>query len=193
MCWYICHQFPQIWLQTGAIKIADNANLLSGFVIQPRLEEVVSIPMRLQYRSMKKGNAPDVILDDLIEACTPTSTSPTSSSPKLPNNQPLGFDVVVAGKLHVWGLSWVWKPQFSFVVESLPCPINAASLPAGNPSSSSGVVTIPPATAFVAGVTAVVPSMTLDPSQPTTTTIAHASVGAGKTTSAASYPSPTPI
>lgn len=163
-------------------------NLSSGFVIQPRLEEVVSIPMTLQYRSMKKGNAPDMILDDLIEACTPISTLPMSKLPKLPNNQPLGFDVVVGGKLNVWGLSWVWRPKFSFVVESLPCPINAASLPAGNPSSSPGVGNIPPATAF-----AVVPSMTLDSSQPTTTTIAHASVGSGKTTSAASFPLPTPI
>ncbi|KAG0292709.1 hypothetical protein BGZ96_003778 [Linnemannia gamsii] len=177
-----------IWLQTGAIKIADNEDLSSEFVIQPRLEEVVSIPMTLQYRSMKKGNAPDMILDDLIEACTPTSSSPSSKLPTLPNNQPLGFDVVVGGKLNVWGLSWVWKPKFSFVVESLPCPINAVNLPAVNPSSLSGVVTNPPATAF-----AVVPSMTLDSSQPTTTTIALASVSAGKTTSAASFPLPTPI
>ncbi|KAF9121793.1 hypothetical protein BG015_005732, partial [Linnemannia schmuckeri] len=179
----------KIWLETEDIKIADNVNLPSAFVIQPRVEEVVSIPMKLQYRATTKGNAVDEILDDLIEACTPTLPTSRSRSPRLPNNQPLGFDVVVGGKLNVWGLSWVWKPEFSFSVENIPCPVNAANQPLGNPSSSSGVFTIPPATIFVAGVTAVVPSMTLDPSQSTTTT--HASVVAGKTTSAASFPSPT--
>ncbi|KAF9293224.1 hypothetical protein BGZ88_005649 [Linnemannia elongata] len=178
----------KIWLQTEGIKIADNVNLASAFVIQPRIEEVVSIPMKLQYRAMTKGNVVDRILDDLIEACTPTP-SPMSSLPRPPNNQPLGVDVIVGGKLSVWGLSWVWKPEFSFSVENIPCPINAAS--SGNPSSSSGVVTIPPATVFVVGATAAVPSMTLDPSQPTATPTLT-SVVAGKTTSAASFPSSTP-
>ncbi|KAF9122867.1 hypothetical protein BGX30_001744 [Mortierella sp. GBA39] len=176
----------KIWLQTEGIKIADNVNLASAFVIQPRVEEVVSIPMKLQYRTVTKGNVEDRILDDLIEACTPTP-SPMSTLSTLPNKQPLGVDIVVGGKLDVWGLSWIWKPAFSFSVENIPCPINAASQPSGNPSSSSGVVTIPPATAFVAGITAVVPSMTLDPSQPTPTPT-RTSVDAGKTTSAASFP-----
>ncbi|KAG9067968.1 hypothetical protein KI688_011559 [Linnemannia hyalina] len=180
----------KIWLQTEGIKIADNVNLASAFVIQPRVEEVVSIPMKLQYRTVTKGNVVDRILDDLIEACTPTP-SPMPILSTLPNKQPLGVDVVVGGKLDVWGLSWVWKPAFSFSVENIPCPINAASQSSSNPSSSSGVVTIPPATAFVAGITAVVPSMTLDPSQPTPTPT-RTSVDAEKTTSAASFPPSTP-
>ncbi|KAK3837105.1 MAG: hypothetical protein JOS17DRAFT_432286 [Linnemannia elongata] len=180
----------KIWLQTEGIKIADNLNLSSAFVIQPRVEEVVAIPMKLQYRAMKNGNVVDRILDDLIEACTPTPSS-TSRLPSLPNSQPLGVDVVVSGKLNVWGLSWVWKPEFSFSVENIPCPINAASQTSGNPSTPSGVFTIPPATAFVVSATAVVPSMTLDPSQPTTPT-PTTFVATGKTASAASLPPSTP-
>ncbi|KAF9127580.1 hypothetical protein BGW39_005781 [Mortierella sp. 14UC] len=181
-----------IVLESGTAKIADNANLASSFVIQPRVAEVVAIPMKLQYQTAKKG---DMILDDLVEACTPIQQSPRARLPSPQGGQPLGFDIIVVGKLDIWGLSWVWKPEFSFPAQDVPCPINAASnQPNGGsvnlpPSPSSGVVTVPPATALVQGVIIGAPTATLDSSLPITT---HANMVAGKTTSAASLPVPTP-
>ncbi|KAK3847689.1 MAG: hypothetical protein J3R72DRAFT_430580 [Linnemannia gamsii] len=178
-------------LQSESAKIADNVNMSSSFIIQPRAAKVVAIPMKLQYRASKKGNGPDMILDDLIEACKQTPQSPRAGLPNPHGSQPLGFDITVDGKLNVWGLSWVWKPEFTFSVEDVPCPINAANQPMGGgnlpPSPSSGVVTVPPATVFVAGITADAPTATMDPSLPVTT---HANVVTGKTTSAASLSSP---
>ncbi|KAG0370089.1 hypothetical protein BGX24_002146 [Mortierella sp. AD032] len=178
-------------LQSESAKIADNVNMSSSFIIQPRAAKVVAIPMKLQYRASKKGNGPDMILDDLIEACKQTPQSPRAGLPNPHGSQPLGFDITVDGKLNVWGLSWVWKPEFSFSVEDVPCPINAANQPMGGgnlpPSPSSGVVAVPPATVFVAGITANAPTATMDPSLPITT---HANVVTGKTTSAASLSSP---
>ncbi|KAF9901598.1 hypothetical protein EC991_005993 [Linnemannia zychae] len=179
-------------LESSTTKIADNDNLLSSFVIQPRVAEVVDIPMRLQYRAMKKN---DMILDDLIEACTPIQQLLRARLPRRQASQPLGFDIIVVGKLDVWGLSWVWKPEFSFSAQDVPCPINAASnQPSGGggnvlPSPSSGVVTVPPATAFVQGITVSAPTATLDASLPIAT---HVNMVAEKTTSAASLPSSTP-
>ncbi|KAG0275397.1 hypothetical protein BGZ95_008832 [Linnemannia exigua] len=180
-------------LQSEGAKIADNVNMSSNFIIQPRAAKVVAIPMKLQYRTSKKGNGPDMILDDLTEACRQIPQSPITGLPRPHDSQPLGFDVIVDGKLNVWGLSWVWRPEFTFSVEDVPCPINAANQPVGGgnlpPSSSSGVVTVPPATVFVADITTDTPTATVDPSLSTT---AHANVVAGKTASAASLSSPTP-
>ncbi|KAF9930985.1 hypothetical protein FBU30_010990 [Linnemannia zychae] len=184
----------KIWLQSEDAKIADNADLSSEFVIQPRAIETISIPMRLQYRSTKKGGVSERILNSLIEACTPISQSATSSFPSLPGSpqlRPRGFDIIVSGKLDVWGLSLVWKPEFTISVEDVPCPVNAANPSTSNaPTVPSGVITLPPATAIAAGATSIAPSPTLDPArQPT---ITHALVIAKRTASAASLSTSTP-
>ncbi|KAF9092158.1 hypothetical protein BGX23_004558 [Mortierella sp. AD031] len=176
----------KIWLQAENTKIADNANIPVGFVIQPRVAEMHSVHMRLKYRTTQKDSGRDRILEDLIEACTLITPSPQSMLPKSPGSRPPGFDLIVGGKLDVWGLSWVWKPEFSLSVEDVPCPVHAPSPLQGDFSSSPGVATILPATAFVeAGIATTTTATTLDPSQPIVTT--HAAAG-GKTTSAASFP-----
>ncbi|KAF9107416.1 hypothetical protein BGX29_006456 [Mortierella sp. GBA35] len=175
----------KIWLQAENTKIADNANIPVGFVIQPRVAEMHSVHMRLKYRTTQKDSGRDRILEDLIEACTLITPSPQSMLPKSPGSRPPGFDLIVGGKLDVWGLSWVWKPEFSLSVEDVPCPVHAPSPLQGDFSSSPGVATILPATAFVEAGIATTTTTTLDPSQPIVTT--HAAAG-GKTTSAASFP-----
>lgn len=98
-------------------KIGNNDDLPSNYVIKPRQISVISIPMALNYTSLKIDTNADGTLQTLITACKPVP--PSSPDPVV------GLNLVFGGKMFVWGLSWVWKPQFSFNVDSAPCPVNA--------------------------------------------------------------------
>ncbi|KAG0246416.1 hypothetical protein BGX31_002383 [Mortierella sp. GBA43] len=110
-----------IVVRSEQTKIADNDGLPSSFVIQPRSAQMLSIPMNFDYKS----DYPDLTMDDtlqfLIHACTPANLITDGSVPP-------GIDVTITGELHVWGLSWVWKPAFELDVDNVPCPVNARSL-----------------------------------------------------------------
>ncbi|GJJ79129.1 hypothetical protein EMPS_11488 [Entomortierella parvispora] len=154
-------------LQDGA-KIADNDDLDSAFIISPKTTEMVSLPMRLDYRtaapptvsatamnstgSASYVNSTDVVYQQLVKACTPINVdnttdssmlSASASSSSLKASAAPGLNVVIHGQMHVWGLSWIWKPSFDISVMNLPCPINAPSrnpvseLPPGPPVPTS--------------------------------------------------------
>lgn len=138
------------------VMIADNDDLDSAFIISPKMSEMVSLPMRLDYRAASPaastsafnstvgtsvGNSTDLVYQQLVKACTPidldnsTASSTLSSSSSSPSSSTLmanavpGLNVVIHGQMHVWGLSWIWKPSFDISVMNLPCPINAPRNP----------------------------------------------------------------
>jgi hypothetical protein len=143
-------------------KIADNFGLPSEFVIQPRMTQVLNIPMRLDYKAqMLSDGEEDSTFAMLVQACTPVNDS--SMAARLPK-----LDLTIGGRLHVWGLSLVWKPAFRLSVEDVPCPSNA------NPSGLHTPVRSP--------IRPPVPSVTAiatNPASPTlatTTTLPTASI-----------------
>ncbi|KAF9417080.1 hypothetical protein BGZ94_010042, partial [Podila epigama] len=118
-----------ILLKMSADKIANNEDLPSSFIIQPGMSQVLSVPMRLDYKAKKHADGEeDGTFETLLRACTlPREGSMTLrvAPPKL--------DLMVYGQLHVWGLAWVWKPEFRFSVDNVLCPAHATpteSLPA---------------------------------------------------------------
>ncbi|KAG0249720.1 hypothetical protein BG011_008997 [Mortierella polycephala] len=132
-----------IWLKREKTKIADNDNLSSSFVIQPRTAQVVSIPMLLDYRSTMSDPESDATLQRLVEVCTPVDSWTESVIPTI--------NITVGGQLHIWGLGWVWKPEFQFQVDKVPCPINARDPASGTPSPSM-VYPVPSVTAIMGSV-----------------------------------------
>ncbi|KAG0045671.1 hypothetical protein BGZ83_009102 [Gryganskiella cystojenkinii] len=77
-------------------------------------------------------NSTDVTFQQLIKSCTPVVAPPTPGTATSASmysssgaSQIPGLDVMIHGQLHIWGLSWVWKPSFNIHVESWPCPANA--------------------------------------------------------------------
>ena len=122
-------------------NIGNNDNLPSSFVIHPRTIQVFSIPMVLDYTSLLVDTNADGTFQELITACKPVDLNSGTLVP--------GINLTFGGKMNVWGLSWIWKPQFSFNVDSVPCPVNARNSTttpsptpvASQPSSSSGGVT----------------------------------------------------
>ncbi|KAG0339865.1 hypothetical protein BG004_006642 [Podila humilis] len=144
-----------IWLQMSGDKIADNYDLPSSLAIEPGVVQVMSMPMRLDYKIQRhEDGEEDTTFDTLMTACQPMRDNSSSidnwkTLPKL--------DLTVGGRLHVWGLSWVWKPEFRFSVDRVPCPTNAkpsSSQPdaQGNPlfPSSTPRTIMPTVTAIVA-------------------------------------------
>ncbi|KAF9083886.1 hypothetical protein BGX27_003972, partial [Mortierella sp. AM989] len=126
--------------------IANNKGISSSVVFEPRTRQVISIPMMLDYRSKNKNRKSDDILQELITACTPVDLRSGATSP--------GIDFTIEGFLHVWGLSWIWKPTFRVEADNIPCPINSRDLPTRLPSTSS-VGPVPSVTAIMASVSAV--------------------------------------
>ncbi|KAF9384363.1 hypothetical protein CPB97_005733 [Podila verticillata] len=124
--------------------IANNDNLSSNFVIEPRITQVLNIPMQLDYKAQNLNGDEDITFDMLLQACAPvTDPSMASSVPKL--------DLTVVGRLHVWGLSLVWKPEFRFSLEDVPCPANAkSSVSPGSPGRLQPRPSAPSVTAIVA-------------------------------------------
>ncbi|KAG0352724.1 hypothetical protein BGZ54_002602 [Gamsiella multidivaricata] len=131
-----------VWLKIDQTKIGNNDNLPSRFVIKPKTVQVISVPMMLDYTSLKIDTNADGTLQELISACKPVDLNSGTIVQ--------GINLTFGGKLKVWGLSWVWKPEFSFNVDSVPCPINARDpsaepvvvpQPQPQPSSSTGGAT----------------------------------------------------
>ncbi|KAG0254673.1 hypothetical protein DFQ27_006723 [Actinomortierella ambigua] len=103
-------------------KVGNNDGLTKSITFQPRQVQYMDFPMMLSYTSEWYIDLnSDGVFQDLIRACTPIPPSATTA--------PLGMNVQVLGKLNVWGLSWVWKPEFTIDVSNMPCPINAPPPP----------------------------------------------------------------
>ncbi|KAI1319441.1 hypothetical protein EDD11_004018 [Mortierella claussenii] len=135
------------WLTLDQTKVADNDKLLSSFVIEPRVEQIISIPMMLDYRSARQGmdlNS-DPVLQELVEACTFVSPESNLEVPTI--------RLTIGGKLYIWGLSWIWKPVFTFNANHVPCPVNSRDpiLP-GTPSPPATLrpIPVPTVTAIMA-------------------------------------------
>ncbi|KAF9404813.1 hypothetical protein BGZ94_003929 [Podila epigama] len=106
-----------VWLKIDQTKIGHNNDLPSSVTIQPRIVQTISMPMAFDFTSLKVDTNADSTLQELINACTPVPEGSDQSVRRL--------SLTFGGKMHVWGLAWVWKPQFSFNVGNMPCPINA--------------------------------------------------------------------
>ncbi|KAF9951043.1 hypothetical protein BGZ72_007343 [Mortierella alpina] len=164
----------KVWMKIDFTNIGNNDDLPSNYVIKPRQISDISIPMALNYTSLKIDTNADGTLQALFTACKP-----------VPANSPdpvVGLNLVFGGTMHVWGLSWVWKPQFSFNVDSAPCPVNARepveiappSPPQPTPSSGpvNGTTTAGTRTrsATATGTGTPLPNLTTTASTPGTTT-----------------------
>ncbi|KAF8941091.1 hypothetical protein BGZ58_002555 [Dissophora ornata] len=166
-----------VWMKIDQTNIGNNDNLLSSFVIHPKTVQVISIPMVLDYTSLTVNTNADGTFQELVTACKPVDSNSGTLVP--------GINLTFGGKMNVWGLSWIWKPQFSFSVDSVPCPVNArnsttVTLPtpiAAQPSSTSGGAT---ASQTVSGT----PSATKSSGTLSQTTT-------GGTSSSSSLPTPT--
>ncbi|KAI8345592.1 hypothetical protein B0O80DRAFT_431507 [Mortierella sp. GBAus27b] len=110
-----------VWIRSGEAKIGNNDGLPSSFVIKPRSVQRITIPMMLDYTSLKIETTTDSVYMELADACTPI--------PQNSGKTPRGINLVIGGKMKVWGLSWIWKPQFGFNADNVPCPINAREPP----------------------------------------------------------------
>ncbi|KAF9200527.1 hypothetical protein BGZ49_009217 [Haplosporangium sp. Z 27] len=117
-----------IWLDPEQARIADNDDLISSFVIQPR-SQMISIPMTLEYKSKNNVQGPDNVLQDLVQVCTPVDLNTAITVP--------GMNITVAGVVHIWGFAWIWKPSFKLDIENVPCPINSRDLNSTPPLASS--------------------------------------------------------
>ncbi|KAG0008849.1 hypothetical protein BGZ80_002986 [Entomortierella chlamydospora] len=106
-----------MWMKIDMTNIGNNNGLSSSFTIKPRTIQSISLPMMMDYTSLMIDTNADGIFQDLIAACTPVSSSSGATS--------LGLNLIFGGKLYISGLSWIWKPQFSFNAENVPCPVNA--------------------------------------------------------------------
>ncbi|KAF9361563.1 hypothetical protein BGX26_001568 [Mortierella sp. AD094] len=117
-----------VFLRPEQVKIADDYGFSPSLTIQPRVVQVISIPMMLDYRSNIRHGSDDT-LEDLVKACTPVDVNSNATIP--------GMNITIGGELRVWGLSWVWRPSFVFDVNNVPCPVNSREPDTGVPSTSS--------------------------------------------------------
>ncbi|KAG0013514.1 hypothetical protein BGZ80_011024 [Entomortierella chlamydospora] len=115
-----------IILRPDKVKIADDYGFSPSLTIQPRVAQVFSIPMMLDYRSKYGSND---TLQDLIEVCTPVDISSNATIP--------GMNITIRGVFRVWGLSWVWRPSFALDANNVPCPVNSKASNNGSTSTSS--------------------------------------------------------
>ncbi|KAG0330097.1 hypothetical protein BG004_002181 [Podila humilis] len=107
-----------VWYKLDQSKIGTNEGLSSAVTIRPRMVQTITLPMMFDYTSLKIDTNTDGTLQALISACT--KDEPGSGKPTAPT-----LNLTFGGKMYVWGLSWIWKPQFSFNEGNVPCPINA--------------------------------------------------------------------
>ncbi|GJJ72782.1 hypothetical protein EMPS_05140 [Entomortierella parvispora] len=129
-----------VWMKIDMTKVGNNDDLPSAFTLKAKQIQTISVPMVFDYTSLKIDTNSDGTFQQLITSCTPVAAGGT----------PVGLNLVFGGQLYVWGLSWVWKPQFSFNTLNIPCPINAkdpATLPL--PSSPASPSQALPSTASV--------------------------------------------
>ncbi|KAG0258430.1 hypothetical protein BG011_003322 [Mortierella polycephala] len=167
-----------MWLKIDQSKIGHNKGLQSSFTIEPKTIQVISVPMLLDYKTLKLDTYADGTLQTLIRACQVVDPNSGMSNE--------GINLTVGGKLKVWGLSWVWKPEFSFNVDNVPCPVNARDpntpdLPPASPPPS------PSPSATTTG--SALPSSTGSPSASASST--NGGGGAQSTTTTTPRPSST--
>ncbi|KAG0221439.1 hypothetical protein BGX31_009830 [Mortierella sp. GBA43] len=92
------------------------------FSIRLRVDSTENyLPLRLSSIEMTIETTTDSVYMELADACTPI--------PQNSGKTPRGINLVIGGKMKVWGLSWIWKPQFGFNADNVPCPINAREPP----------------------------------------------------------------
>ncbi|KAG0369296.1 hypothetical protein BGX24_002472 [Mortierella sp. AD032] len=100
-----------VWLKIDQSKIGHNDGLPSSFVIQPKTIQIISLPMVFDYTSNIIDTNADGTYQNLLKACR--TVDPTDIS------------VTFGGKMNIWGLNWIWKPQFGMTVGNMACPVNA--------------------------------------------------------------------
>ncbi|KAF9175065.1 hypothetical protein BGX21_002901 [Mortierella sp. AD011] len=161
-----------MWMKIDMTNIGNNNGLSSSFTIKPRTIQSVSLPMVMDYTSLMIDTNADGIYQDLIAACTPVSSSSGATS--------LGLNLIFGGKLYISGLSWVWKPQFSFNAENVPCPVNANVTSTSTQTSTS-----------TTGTGAVNTTTTVSQTSTASTTVGQSSSQTGVTLSATSTASST--
>ncbi|KAG0029166.1 hypothetical protein BGZ81_004058 [Podila clonocystis] len=105
-----------VWWKMDMTKLGTNEGFPSSVTIRPKVVQTISLPMAFDYQSLRIDTSTDGVLQALIKACTPLP--PGSTTP------PDTLNLTFGGKMKVWGLSWVWKPEFSFNVGTA-CPSNA--------------------------------------------------------------------
>ncbi|KAF9279657.1 hypothetical protein BGZ74_002801 [Mortierella antarctica] len=125
-----------VWWKMDMTKIGTNEGLPSSVTIHPKVVQTISMPMAFDYQSLRIDTSTDGVLQALIKACTPLP--PGSTTP------PDQLNLTFGGKMKVWGLSWAWKPEFSFNVGTA-CPSNAkeqetvpVALPPPPPTTPTG-------------------------------------------------------
>ncbi|KAF9323632.1 hypothetical protein BG006_001281 [Podila minutissima] len=122
-----------VWWKMDMTKIGTNEGLPSSVTIHPKVVQTISMPMAFDYQSLRIDTSTDGVLQALIKACTPLP--PGSTTP------PDQLNLTFGGKMKVWGLSWAWKPEFSFNVGTA-CPSNvkeqAMALPPPSPTTPTG-------------------------------------------------------
>ncbi|KAF9945351.1 hypothetical protein BGZ65_010851, partial [Modicella reniformis] len=97
-----------IWLKIDQSLIATNEGFPSSFNIKPRTIQQITLPMMLDYTSVKIDPNTDGTLQELLSACR----KPTDATAKIQ-----GINLTVGGKLKVKGLSWIWNPEFAFNID----------------------------------------------------------------------------
>ncbi|KAG0331259.1 hypothetical protein BG000_011064 [Podila horticola] len=105
-----------VWWKMDGTKIGTNEGFPSSVTIRPKVVQTISMPMAFDYQSLRIDTSTDGVLQALIKACTPLPAGSTATPDQL--------NLTFGGKMKVWGLSWAWKPEFSFNVGTA-CPSNA--------------------------------------------------------------------
>ncbi|KAH7057595.1 hypothetical protein BKA57DRAFT_447350 [Linnemannia elongata] len=123
-----------VWLKIDQVKIGNNDGLPSSYTIKPKTIQTISIPMVFDYTSLVIDTNADGTFQRLIEACR--SVNPTDIS------------LTFGGKINLWGLSWIWQPQFGLNVGNIDCPVNAK-----DPSTIPPPVVVQPPPATTSGPT----------------------------------------
>ncbi|KAF9919669.1 hypothetical protein FBU30_010678 [Linnemannia zychae] len=111
-----------VWMKIDQTKIGHNEGLPSSYVIKPKVIQVINIPMVFDYTSYMIDTNADGTFQRLIEACRTVN--------------PKDLSLTIGGKINVWGLSWIWKPQFGLNVGNIDCPVNA--------KDPSAITSLPP-------------------------------------------------
>ncbi|KAF9134590.1 hypothetical protein BGW39_006530 [Mortierella sp. 14UC] len=120
-----------VWLKIDQSKIGHNDGLPSLFVIKPKAIQIISLPMVFDYTSLIIDTNADGTFQKLLEACRTINPSDIS--------------LTFGGKINVWGLSWIWKPQFGLNVGNIDCPVNAKDPTADPAPPAAQPPSLPPA------------------------------------------------
>ncbi|KAK3839071.1 MAG: hypothetical protein JOS17DRAFT_785731 [Linnemannia elongata] len=123
-----------VWLKLDQKKIGHNDGLPSSYTIKPKTIQTISIPMVFDYTSLMIDTNADGTYQALLAACR--SVDPT------------GISLTFGGKINLWGLSWIWQPQFGLNVGNIDCPVNAK-----DPSTIPPPVVVQPPPSSTSGPT----------------------------------------